>query len=245
MRELEDTRASVVGTGERAFLMTEDFALEQRLGNRRAVHRDERERGTRAQLVDRLGDQLLAGPRLSPDEHGCRRRRRLFDHAIDRADPGTVPDDPAEAALLAQLAAKLTHLTQRVLPLDRLLQQDAQALRVDGLAQVVVGAVLDRLDGAFDGALRRQQDEGDVGELVLQRAEQIVAAHPRHHEVAHDDRRTKARDLAERVLAVTRLVGLVTPGLHELGEADPRGRIVLDDQHALARSGRGAESRAG
>ena len=151
--------------------------------------------------------------------------------------PGAVADDPAEAALFAQLTAKLPHLAQRVLALHRLLQQDPQPLRIHGLAQVVVGAVLDCLDGAFDGPLRRQQDEGDVGELVLQRAQQIVAAHPRHHEVAHDDRRTKAGDLAERVFAVGRLVGLVAPGLHELGEADARRGIVFDDQHALARPG--------
>ena len=35
--------APVVRAGERAFLVPEDLALEQRLGNRRAVDRDERE----------------------------------------------------------------------------------------------------------------------------------------------------------------------------------------------------------
>jgi hypothetical protein len=137
----------------------------------------------------------------------------LLDHAIHPANARAVADDSAEAALFAQLPAELTDFAQRVLSLDRLLQQDAQALRVDGLAQVVVSAVLDRFDGALDGALRRQQDECDVRELILQRSQQIVAAHARHHEIAHDDGRTKARDLPERVFAVTRLVGLVAPGL--------------------------------
>ena len=86
--------------------------------------------------------------------------------------------------LLAELTPQRPHLAQRLLPLDRLLQQDPQPLRIDRLAQVVVGAVLDRFDRALDGPLRRQQDEGEVRQLVLQRLQQFEAAHARHHEVA-------------------------------------------------------------
>ncbi len=148
--------------------------------------------------------------------------------------PGAVADDPAEAALLAQLAPQVAHLAQRLLPLDRLLQQDPQPLRIDRLAQVVVGAVLDRLDGALDRALRGQQDEREVGELVFQRLEEIVAAHPRHDEVADDDRRPEARDPAERLFAVGGFVGLKSPVLDELGESRAGRRIVLDDEHPFA-----------
>ena len=97
--------------------------------------------------MDRLRDELLAGARLTRDQHRRRGRRRLLDHAIDRADAGAVADDPAEAALLAQLAAQVPHFAQRFLPFDRLLQQDLQPLRIDRLAEVVVGAVLHRFDG--------------------------------------------------------------------------------------------------
>ena len=177
--------------------------------------------GARAQLVDGLRHELLAGARLAPHEHRRRRRRRLLDHAIERANPGAVADDAAEAALLAQLAPQELDLAQRLLPLDRLVQQDPQPLRIDGLAQVVVGAVLDRVDRALDRALRREQDEGDVRQLILQRAEQVVPAHPRHDQVAHDDRRAEAGDLAEAFLAIGRLVGLEAPGLHELRQPGP------------------------
>ncbi len=113
-----------------------------------------------------------------------------------------------------------------------------QPLRIDGLTQIVVGAVLDRVDGALDRALRRQQDEGDVRQLILQGAEQIVAAHPRHHEVAHDDGRPEAGDLAEPFLAVGGLVGLEPPGLNELGQPGPRCRVVLDDQDSSPQDSR-------
>ena len=153
--------------------------------------------------------------------------------AIDAADARAVADDAAEAALLAQLAAQLLDLAQRLLPLDRLLQQDAQPRRIDRLAQVVVGAFLDRLDRGLDGALRREQDEREIGQLILQRAQQLEPAHARHDEVRHDDRGTEGGDLLHRLFAVGGFVGLKAPRADELGEPDARRGIVLDDQDAL------------
>ena len=65
MRQLEHAGAAIVRAGEGPFLVAEDLALEQRLRDRGAVDRDERERLPRAQLVNRLRDQLLAGARLA------------------------------------------------------------------------------------------------------------------------------------------------------------------------------------
>ena len=235
MRQLEDARTAIVSAGERAFLVAEDLALEERLRDGGAVDRDKRERRAGAQFVDGLRHELLAGPRLAPDEHRCGGRRRLLDHAIERSNPWAVADDAAEAALFAQLPPQQLDLPQSLLALDRLVQQDFEPLRIDGLTQIVVGAVLDRVDGALDRALSRQQDEGDVGQLILQGAEQIVAAHPRHHEVAHDDRRPEAGDLAQPFFTVGGLVGLEPPGLNELRQAGPRCRVILDDQDSLPR----------
>ena len=169
-------------------------------------------------------------PAISTD---ARCRRRLLDDAVDRANAGTVADDPAEAALLAQLAAKLPHFAQRLLPFHRLLQQDLQPLRIDRLAQIVVGAFFDSFDRTVDSPLRRQQDEREVGELILERVQQLESAHPRHDEIADDDRRAEGGHLPHRGFALGRFVGEEAPGLHELGEAGPGRRIVLDDKNPL------------
>ena len=124
--------------------------------------------------------------------------------------------------MLAQLPAQVPDFAQCLLPLDRLLQQDQQPLRIDRLAEEVVGAVLHRFDGIVDGALRGQQNEGDIGQLIMQRAQQFVPAHSRHHDVADDDRGTEGGDLAERLFAVGCFVGLKTPRLDELGQAGAR-----------------------
>src|SRR5690606_32040983 len=72
--ELEATFAGRDGAGERTAFVTEQLALEDRLGQRRAVHLDEWLALAIGRLVDRLGDELLAGSALAPDED--RRRAR-------------------------------------------------------------------------------------------------------------------------------------------------------------------------
>ena len=154
MRQFEAALPPLDGAGEGALLVAEDFALEQRFGNRRAVDRHVRLWRALAQLMDRLRHQFLAGARLARDQHRRRRRRRLLDRAVDLADHRRVADHAPEAAMLAQLPPQHAHFAQRLLTLDRLLQQDQQPLRVDRLRQIVVGAFLDGLDRRLDAALR-------------------------------------------------------------------------------------------
>ena len=67
------------GAGEGALLVAEQLALEQRLGQGGAVDRDERLAPPGREVVDRLGDQLLAGARFALDQHRARDRRHLLD----------------------------------------------------------------------------------------------------------------------------------------------------------------------
>ena len=69
MRQLEHARASIGGAGEGTLLVTENLALEERLGNRGTIDRDKRKCRPGAELVDRLRDELLAGARLSGNQH--------------------------------------------------------------------------------------------------------------------------------------------------------------------------------
>ena len=78
--------------GERALLVAEELALQERLAERRAVEPHERRLGARAGAVDRLGDQLLAGAALAVDEHaGAARRHLLDERAAARTMPGCEP----------------------------------------------------------------------------------------------------------------------------------------------------------
>ena len=69
--ELEPAQLALVRAGERALLVAEELALEQRLGERGARHLHERTRSARRlSAVDRSHDQLLPGPGLPCHEDG-------------------------------------------------------------------------------------------------------------------------------------------------------------------------------
>ena len=97
----------------------------------------------------------------------------------------------AERAALAQLPPQHLHFAERLLPLDDLLEQDLQPLRIDRLGEVVVGADLDRFDGGLDRALPREDDRGDVAVLLLQAPDELETVDAGHREIADDDAGTE------------------------------------------------------
>ena len=168
-------------------------------------------------------------------EHRRRRRRRLLDDAVDLPHARAAADHPPEGAVVAQLPPQRLDLAHRLLPLDDLREQDLKPLRIDRLGEVVVGAVLDGVDGRFDRTLGGQHDDADVRVVLAERLEQAVPVQARHDEVGHDDRRAERRDLLEGLLAIPGAVGQEAPRADEFGQPDAGRRVVLDDQHALGR----------
>ena len=63
-------RARSCGAGEGALLVAEELALEERLGDGRAVDRDERPAPPVRQLVDAPREHLLAGAALADERDG-------------------------------------------------------------------------------------------------------------------------------------------------------------------------------
>jgi len=95
-------RPSRRSAAERPLLVTEQLALEQRLRDRGAVHRDERLGAAQRQIVDRARHQLLAGARFPFHQHGGAHGRHLLDLDQHFLDGGGLADD---AGALLQLAA--------------------------------------------------------------------------------------------------------------------------------------------
>src|SRR5207237_8100426 len=69
--ELEAAEPALGGARERAALVPEQFALDQRFWNGRAVDRHERAVATIGQVVDRARDELFARAALTVDEERC------------------------------------------------------------------------------------------------------------------------------------------------------------------------------
>ena len=133
--------------------------------------------------------------------------------------------------MLAQLLPQHADFAQRLVPFDDLGEQDLQPLQIDRLRQVVVRALLDSFDRCFDRPLRRQEDRGDVVALLLKPAQQIEAAHLRHHQVGQDDHGPERQRLLQSFFAVRRGLDVESPAADELLQAHTRRPIVLDDEH--------------
>src|SRR5207247_3155205 len=77
--QLEPAQSALRGTRERALLVAEQLALEQRIGDRRAVHRDERLAAPRGEVVDTARHELFPRPRLPLDQDGRGDRSNMLD----------------------------------------------------------------------------------------------------------------------------------------------------------------------
>ena len=224
---------SVWRAGERALLVAEQLRLDQVLRDRRAVDLDERALGALAVVVDRVGDQLLAGAVLALDQdvgvaagHALHQLEHLV-HLLALAD------DVAEAELVLDLLLQQQVLAEQVAPLDRALELGEQGVGVDRLLGELEGARLHRLDRLLHRAVTGDDDDLGVGMRLLEPAQQLEPVDVGQHHVGDDD------------------VGL--PGLEDLlaARADHRGpdlvalvleqdlqplddrRLVVDREHPV------------
>src|SRR5260370_34052591 len=107
----------VDGAGERAFLMAEEFAFEERFGQRGTIKGEKQTVSARAVLVDSAGGKLLAGPAFAIDQHGGFAGSDALDESVDllhaRAVTGHIVLQAGRSAQLLVFdiqALELTHV---------------------------------------------------------------------------------------------------------------------------------------
>jgi hypothetical protein len=105
--QLKASGAVAHGAGERAFDVTEEFALEQFARDRSAIDLDERAVATPAAFVNGAGDEFLARARLALDKYGRFGRRDLMELHQRLVERGAAADDFAEGQLLRDLFAQV------------------------------------------------------------------------------------------------------------------------------------------
>ena len=118
--QLEPALAHRDRAGEGALLVPEQLAFDQRRRQRRAVDPDERPGVAAAALVQRTGEQLLAGARRSQQQHGRVHRRDLRQARQRDSSAATLADDVVEivVALDFFFQADVLCFEARVQPLD-------------------------------------------------------------------------------------------------------------------------------
>ncbi len=219
--------------GEGPLLVAEQLALEQRLRDRRAVHRHERPLGPLRELVDGARDQLLARAGLAQDQHRRRARRGHLDQPVDLLHRGAHAQQRPEPTRLLELAPQDGDLTIDLDLLHRLLHQDPQPAGVHRLGHVVVGPLAHRRHRGLDGPVGGEQDDRGLRDRRGQGLEQPDPVDHRHDHVRNDDVGPEARRPLQRVLAVHRFLDLVAPHGQQGRQAAAAGLVVVCDQDPM------------
>src|SRR6185436_5637236 len=116
VRELEAPGLLAGRSREGSLLVAEELALDQRLGQRRAVEGDERSLAARRHRVDDARHQALAGAALAADQDRRAALRHALDGLLELGDGAALPDQRAEVARGEDLATQRLVLFLELLP---------------------------------------------------------------------------------------------------------------------------------
>ena len=175
---LETAAAHVLGAGEGAALVAEQFGLQQLLRDRRGVDGDERPTRSRAVAVQRARHQFLAGARLAGDHHrrvGLRQAADRAEHLLHRRRLAEYLRHRFADFAGGVLAHALVHRTA---------DQFDRMINIEGFGQVFVGAALEGGHRAFEVGVGGHDDDRQRRVARLGLLQQFKAGFPRHADVA-------------------------------------------------------------
>ena len=235
MRLLEAPLAHAHRARERAAHVAEHLRLEQRLGNGADVERDEAVRPPRAVVMNRAGDDFLAGPGLAGDQDRAVRAGHRLEHVKERLHRPALSEDAAESIALLELRAQVRVLRLQPPLLERLVKHVHQLVELKWLRNEVRRAPLDRIHGVFHGAIAGDDDADDAGIAFDRGLDHVRAVDAGHPEVGDDDVEGELFEELEGALAAFGLrhleAALAEPFRHER----PQRRLVVYEEEVRVR----------
>ncbi len=177
---LEAPAPERIRAGEGAALVAEELRLEQVLGDRRGVERDERARGARAVPVQGARHQLLAGAGFAGDQHRHRGTRQAADGAKHLLHGRRAPEElrdargPRLAVAAAERAARRTA------------HQRHRLVDVEGLGQVLERPALVGRHRAAEVRVRGHHDHRQRRARIADAPQQLQSRGARHADVGDE-----------------------------------------------------------
>ena len=222
--------------GEGPFLVAEQLALQQRVVQDGAVERDERARPPRVGGVDRLRDQLLAGPGLALDQHRRTDRPDLLDQVEHLADLRALGNHVVKMIVAAHLLAKLLELVDQLAALEDPLDQEAEMVGVVGLGDEIVGAGLHRPQRLGRVAEGGQHDHADRQLLGAHLGQQVEPTQVGHAQVGDHQVVSLGAKLVPGGSAVADRIDFKSVGFEDLAQMMAIELHVVDDEDAASHS---------
>jgi len=139
--------------------VTEQLALENALGEGLAVDGDEGVADAVAPIVEQAGGELFAGAAFPLDEDGGFARRDSAQHVEEVAHRLALGDDRLRSIATADVFAQVAILRTQAPQLDCAADDGAQLVVVEGLGDVIEGAVAHRRYRTIHGSVGGDQND--------------------------------------------------------------------------------------
>ena len=221
---------AVLRAGERAFFVSEELALEQSLGQRAAVNRDQGMEAAHAGGVNRAHHKLFARSALARNQNIGVGGADRFDGVEYLAHRRTLPHEIAGTRDLSDGFAQSDVFLFGAAMGQSLLYQVCDLVRIERLAHVVIGAVLQGCDCGFDRGVAGHHDDDQVGIHFVQPPLQFDAVGAAHLDV---EQREVPFILGHARESVTRALGgpdLVAFFAEPFSQRIANAQFIVDDQ---------------
>ena len=212
--------------------MTKQLGFEQRFGQGGAVHRHKRFAGAGRTAVDSARHQFLASARLTDHENRGRGGCHPGDQFVDIEHARALALDLRHLRSFSGRPRCGTRLGGKAPALQRARHGLAQFFDVEGLGDVVVGAVADGFHGAGDVAECGDEDDGRARGLFGKGTQHLHAAHSFHADVGDHQVIAPGCGPLDRGRAIVHRVDSKTFGTQDLAQEVARDGVVLDDQNS-------------
>ena len=186
-------------------------------------------------MVDRPGDDFLAGAGLARDQNRARRPRDGLEHVKQIAHGAAAADDALEAVALLELLPQPGVFAAQAPLLDGALQRVPELVELERLGDEVGRAALDDLDRVPDRAIAGHHDADNLGVALDRRLDDPRAVHPGQPEVGDDDVERELGQGFERPLGRVCLDDVHTTVCQLLSQSLAEGRFVFDEQQMFRR----------
>ncbi|MNZ62863.1 hypothetical protein D3C78_809970 [compost metagenome] len=221
--------------------MAEQLRFQQMGGNRRTVDLDERAVAARAVVMQRAGDQLLAGAGFAIDQHDRQvhvghvafRLQHLAHHGLQRHDRRRLADQRIQPGPPGIAAAIERQAVLQLLGFEGLVDQQLEFGQHHRLGQVIERAGLHRLHGALHVAVGGHHHHLDLGVLAAHLTDQLHTAQARQGIVGEQHVGMLAGECRQGLLSRPADQRFVALALEVGTDIVGQDFIVLDDHHAV------------